>query len=123
MWSADSATLFFTTLDDNHRPCKVWRLALGDAPDAAELVYSEPDPGFFVSVDTTQSDRFILINAHDHATSETAVTEGVFLSNRPVRDADVSILDLAPTILDLLGVEVPAHYDGKVLSFVDEGSR
>ena len=59
----------------------------------------------------------------DHATSETAVTEGVFLSNRPVRDADVSILDLAPTILDLLGVEVPAHYDGKVLSFVDEGSR
>ena len=71
MWSADSATLFFTTLDDNHRPCKVWRLALGDAPDAAELVYSEPDPGFFVSVDTTQSDRFILINAHDHATSET----------------------------------------------------
>ena len=71
MWSADSATLFFTTLDDNHRPCKVWRLALGDAPDTAELVYSESDPGFFVSVDTTQSDRFILINAHDHATSET----------------------------------------------------
>ncbi|MES1950648.1 Prolyl oligopeptidase serine protease [Salinisphaera sp. S4-8] len=71
MWSADSATLFFTTLDDNHRPCKVWRLALGDAPEHAELVYSEPDAGFFVSVDTTQSDRFILINAHDHATSET----------------------------------------------------
>lgn len=71
MWSADSATLFFTTLDDNHRPCKVWRLALGDTPDVAELVYAEPDPGFFVSVDTTQSDRFILINAHDHATTET----------------------------------------------------
>jgi oligopeptidase B len=71
MWSADSATLFYTTLDDNHRPCKVWRLALGDAPEAAELVYAEADPGFFVSVDTTQSDRFILINAHDHATSET----------------------------------------------------
>ena len=71
LWSTDSATLFYTTLDDNHRPCKVWRLALGDHPANAECVYSEDDAGFFVSVATTQSERFILINAHDHATSET----------------------------------------------------
>ncbi|MES1924074.1 S9 family peptidase [Salinisphaera sp. T31B1] len=71
LWSTDSGTLFYTTLDDNHRPCKVWRLALGAEPETAECVYSEADPGFFVSVSTTQSERFILINAHDHATSET----------------------------------------------------
>ncbi|MDA3920773.1 MAG: S9 family peptidase [Salinisphaera sp.] len=71
LWSADSATLFYTTLDDNHRPCQVWRLPLGaDSADAA-LVYTETDPGFFVSLSETQSARFILIHAHDHATSET----------------------------------------------------
>src|SRR5699024_8634394 len=70
VWSADSATLFYTTLDDDHRPCRVWRLALGDTQDRAELVYEESDPGFFVSVATTHSERFILISAHDHETSE-----------------------------------------------------
>ena len=34
------------------------------------LVYEEPDPGFFVSVGKTQSRRFILIQSHDHETSE-----------------------------------------------------
>src|SRR5699024_2547563 len=66
VWSADSNTLFYTTLDDNHRPCRVWRLTLGDNPANAELVYEEADPGFFVSVGTTQSERFIVIAAHDH---------------------------------------------------------
>src|SRR5699024_9892793 len=50
LWSADSSTLFYTTLDADHRPCRVWRLALGDCADNAELVYEETDPGFFVSV-------------------------------------------------------------------------
>ncbi len=70
-WSADSATLFFTTLDDNHRPCRVWRLALGAPQTEATLVYEEPDAGFFVSIGETQSGDFLLIQAHDHATSET----------------------------------------------------
>src|SRR5699024_6731212 len=70
LWSADSSTLFYVTLDDNHRPCRVWRLQLGAPQAAAELVYEEADPGFFVTIGTTQSERFILISAHDHTTSE-----------------------------------------------------
>ena len=70
-WSADANTLFFTTLDDNHRPCRVWRLGLGAAPSEAVLVYEEPDAGFFVSIGETQSGDYLLIQAHDHATSET----------------------------------------------------
>lgn len=69
-WSADSGTLFYVSLDDNHRPCRVWRLPLGAAADAAELVYEEPDPGFFVGLSETQSGRFLLIDTHDHQTSE-----------------------------------------------------
>lgn len=71
LWSADSATLFYTTLDDNHRPCEVWRLALGADPAAAQRVYAETDPGFFVGLGETQSGDFILIHTHDHTTSET----------------------------------------------------
>lgn len=70
VWSADSSVLFFTTLDDNHRPCRVWRIALGAEPADAELVYEEADPGFFVGLEETQSAAYILIHAHDHATSE-----------------------------------------------------
>lgn len=69
-WSADSRMLFYVELDDSHRPCRVWRLPLGASADAAELVYEEPDPGFFVGLSETQSGDYLLIDAHDHETSE-----------------------------------------------------
>jgi oligopeptidase B len=34
------------------------------------MVYEELDPGFFVSLDITESNKYILISAHDHVTSE-----------------------------------------------------
>lgn len=56
----------------------------------------------------------------DHATSQTSVTEGILLSNMRVAsqtaDDNPSILDLAPTILTLLGVAVPPQYDGHALA-------
>jgi len=51
----------------------------------------------------------------DHATTDTAVTEGILLSNLKIDDADPAIGDLAPTILTLLGVPVPPTYDGRTL--------
>jgi oligopeptidase B len=69
-WSADSRTLFYVELDDSHRPCRVRRLPLGASPGAAELVYEEPDPGFFVGLSETHSGAYLLIDAHDHETSE-----------------------------------------------------
>ncbi|MBI5506847.1 MAG: alkaline phosphatase family protein [Deltaproteobacteria bacterium] len=56
----------------------------------------------------------------DHATSQTSVTEGILLSNLKVgpksAEDSPSILDLAPTILTLLGVPVPPQYDGRALA-------
>jgi len=68
-WTADSAALFYTLLDDKHRPVWVRRHAVGDAGDDAD-VYTEPDRGFFVGVDTTASRAFVVIAANDHETSE-----------------------------------------------------
>lgn len=70
-WSADGTTLFYTVLDDNHRPCKVMRHRLGAPASDDVLVYEETDPGFFLGIGKTESGRFIVIDAHDHAdTSE-----------------------------------------------------
>lgn len=52
----------------------------------------------------------------DHATTETEITEGIFLSNAKIAEEQPSIADMAPTILTLLGVPVPSTYDGRVLT-------
>lgn len=70
VWALDSQTLFYTTLDNNHRPDKVYRHTLGTDISSDHMVYQEKDPGFFVSLDITESNNFILISAHDHVTSE-----------------------------------------------------
>lgn len=72
-WSADSDVLFYVTLDAEHRPNQVWRQSVGTGPETAVLVYEEADPGFFVGIETTQSGAFIIINAHDHETTEARV--------------------------------------------------
>ncbi|MEX2630256.1 MAG: S9 family peptidase [Tistlia sp.] len=69
-WSADGETLFYTRLDDNHRPCEVLRHRLGTDPAEDRSVYAESDPGFFLGVGLSDSRELVLIDSHDHATSE-----------------------------------------------------
>ena len=70
VWAPDGLSLFYTWQDDNHRPCKIFRHVLGTDQDADELIYEEADPGFFVSVSGTGDDRFLLVGANDHQTTE-----------------------------------------------------
>jgi predicted AlkP superfamily phosphohydrolase/phosphomutase len=52
----------------------------------------------------------------DHCATATEISGGVLFINRPLaREAAPNIMDLAPTILKLLGVAVPAGLDGKPL--------
>ena len=83
-WAADGHTLFYTLLDDNHRPCKVFRHRIGDDPANDALVYEEPDPGFFVNVALTESRRFLVIDAHDHVTSEVRLVDADRPADAPV---------------------------------------
>lgn len=46
---------------------------------------------------------------------------GVLFSNHPVQSDKPRLMDLGPTILDLFGVSIPDHMDGKVLAV--EGGR
>ncbi len=69
-WAADSGSFFYTFINDNHRTEKVLRHVIGTPASEDIVVYVEEDPGFFCGVDKTQSGRFIVIDSHDHQTSE-----------------------------------------------------
>jgi len=70
VWSADGKYLFYIRLDDNHRPSKLFRHEMGTDSKNDVLVYEEKDAGFFMRVGKTQSQKFIIIDIHDHETSE-----------------------------------------------------
>lgn len=69
-WAPDSKSIYYTELDDNHRPYRVLRHVLGTKQADDKIIYEEKDSGFFVGVGKTLSGKFITINAHDHQTSE-----------------------------------------------------
>jgi len=51
----------------------------------------------------------------DHGGYDYATTAGVLISNRPVTrtGADLSIMDIAPTVLKYFGLPIPSDIDGK----------
>jgi oligopeptidase B len=69
-WTNDSKTLFYIKVDEHQRPLFVYRHAIGTPISDDVLVYQEEDSGFFVGLSATQSHKFILIDIHDHETSE-----------------------------------------------------
>ena len=70
VWADDGRSVFYVWLDDNHRPAKLFHHIIGSDPAEDSLVYAEPDPAFFLGVGQTQSKRYILVDSHDHETSE-----------------------------------------------------
>jgi oligopeptidase B len=69
-WSADSGTFFYLRIDDAWRPYQVWRHRLGTAVDSDTLVFQEDDPRFWLSVDLTRSEQYLMIDIGSKTTSE-----------------------------------------------------
>jgi oligopeptidase B len=59
-WAADSQTFFYVTLDEAHRPYKLWRHTLGADPASDPLLFHEDDETFFMFVLKTRSEKFIM---------------------------------------------------------------
>jgi oligopeptidase B len=70
VWNQDSTAIYYTEYDDNHRPFRVRLHTIGTDQANDPIIFEESDPGFFVGVGRTLSDRYIVIDAHDHQTSE-----------------------------------------------------
>jgi len=60
---ADGQTLFYTRVDENHRPGKVYRHVLGSDPKDDVLVYEEKDARFFCSVWRCRSGNYVFISS------------------------------------------------------------
>jgi oligopeptidase B len=83
-WANDSRTVFYSVLDESHRPLRVFRHVIGTPTSADVLIYEETTPGFFINVEKTESRRFIVITAHDHETTETLLIDADHPDGAPV---------------------------------------
>jgi oligopeptidase B len=68
-WSADSRSLFYITLDDPHRACKLHLHHLGQDPKSDRLVFFEEDPTYSLGLFKTRNKRFIM-TYHYNTTSQ-----------------------------------------------------
>ncbi|WP_412051605.1 S9 family peptidase [Hoeflea sp. Naph1] len=69
-WNASSNGFFYTAVDDNHRPNKIFYHRLGTAQSEDVLIHEETDSGFFMGVSGSRLDDFVFIDINDHETSE-----------------------------------------------------
>ena len=72
-WSSDASTLFYVTVDEAWRPNRVWRHTVGTSSSEDVVVYQEDDERFWVGVELTRSERFVVIDIHSKITSEVRV--------------------------------------------------
>lgn len=69
-WTADSSGFFYTAVDENHRPNRIFYHRLGTAQADDQLIYEEADPGFFMGVSGSRLNDVIYIGINDHETTE-----------------------------------------------------
>ncbi|NMO54325.1 S9 family peptidase [Actinoplanes sp. TBRC 11911] len=146
-WSADGSVLFYLKVDEAWRPYQVWRHEVGK-PDADVLIFEEPDERFWVGVDLTRSEKFVVIDAQSKITSEVRViasddplAEPMLIAARVpgveysiehhghrfliLHNRDAEDFALAYTSVDSPGdwVELIAHEPGTRLESVDAFTR
>ncbi|WP_310485140.1 S9 family peptidase [Chamaesiphon sp. VAR_48_metabat_403] len=69
-WVNDNQTFYYTVLDENLRPYRLYRHTLGESIDRDELIYEEQDSQFFVGCDKSRDDRYIFLTTGGKITSE-----------------------------------------------------
>ena len=73
-WAADSRTLLYIWLDDEHRPRKLFAHEVGSDSDD-RLIHEQADAGYFLEIGETQDRRYLLFGVHDHETSEVSLID------------------------------------------------
>ncbi len=81
-WAADSRTLLYVWLDEEHRPRRVLRHKVGaDTPDT--LIQEQANPVYFLGLGTTQDRRLLLLSVHDHETAEISLLDAADPAGAP----------------------------------------
>jgi len=69
-FSLDDKYIFYSKLDENHRPRKIYRHKLGTSVKEDQLIFEEKSEAFTVSISLSSDDKYFFISSSDHNTSE-----------------------------------------------------
>jgi oligopeptidase B len=96
-WSSDSSCFLYVVVNDQWRPYQVRLHRLGTPIADDPVIYEEQDESFFVGIDKTTSDAYLIISTGDHVTSEIRYVSaddpagelGLFAARRPGHEYSV----------------------------------
>jgi oligopeptidase B len=69
-FSLDDKYIFYSKLDENHRPRKIYRHKLGGNTEGDQLIFEEKSDAFTVGIELSSDDKYFFITTSDHNTSE-----------------------------------------------------
>ena len=69
-FSLDNKYIFYSKLDEHHRPRKIFRHKLGSSVKDDQLIFKEKSEAFSVSIGLSSDEKYFFISASDHNTSE-----------------------------------------------------
>ena len=70
MFSLDDKFIFYSKLDENHRPRKIFRHEIGKSVQDDILIFEEKTKAFTVSIGLTSDEKYYLVSSSDHNTTE-----------------------------------------------------
>ena len=69
-FSLDDRYVFYSKLDENHRPRKIYRHEIGNFKEEDDLIFDEKSEAFTVSIGISSDEKYYFISSSDHNTSE-----------------------------------------------------
>ncbi len=69
-FSLDNKCVFYSKLDEHHRPRKIFRHKLGSSVKDDELIFEEMTEAFTVNIGLSSDEKYFFISTSDHNTSE-----------------------------------------------------
>ncbi len=75
VWTSDSRAIYYIRLDENHRPLRIFRHALGSDATADPLVFEETDSSVFVGMGETTAGGLAVISCSQSDSTETWVLD------------------------------------------------
>ena len=69
-FSLDDKYIFYSKLDDNHRPREIYRHEIGASTSKDILIFKEESEAFTVGIGLSSDEKYFFITSSDHNTSE-----------------------------------------------------
>ena len=69
-FSLDDKYIFYSKLDENHRPRSIFRHQIGSSVNEDLLIFEEKTKAFTVGIGISSDEKYYFINSSDHNTSE-----------------------------------------------------